>query len=111
MKPKLSGEGRHLNELSTAYLRKARALHVTHYLRSADGTVRPRPFVPVTIAGEELLADAITGSLYRNGQCLTSKQLRIVEAPPEIKPKRRRGCSLAQIASGFANDRLRGMAA
>lgn len=112
MKLKLSREADHLDDPSIRAVSKAVATHIKRFVRNILGHVSERTFAQVTIRGEGMLADIVTGSLYRNGRCLTSPHLRIVEAPVvfEATP-RRKGCTPAQIASGFANDRLRGIAA
>lgn len=115
MKLKTHPEGFHLDERSTGLVRAAKAHHVSRWISSA-GHINQRTFCPVTIQGRDLLADVVTGSLYEPreyGKCLSSAQMFLVPAPTQRPgPKRRaKGCSREQILSGFANDRMRGLAA
>lgn len=99
------GGSLHLDEPSTHYLRRRKDLHVMRHVQGLDGVIHERPFASIEIDGVPLLANAYTGSLYRDNQCLSSSTLRLVEAPP--KPRRRvpRKYSTAQVASGFVNGR------
>lgn len=98
---RLSAEGACLDERSTGLLRNLP--QIEHHVSSA-GQISRRRFAAIRLGGEDLLADVVTGSLYRGAACLTSATLRLVAAPAaaEKPARRRRGHTPAQVACGFA---------
>lgn len=105
----LSDDGTLLDTASVMRLASVRREHVTMAHRDIYGTVTPRQFVPLLVSGEPMLADVVTGTLYdaQSGDCLSSKQMRLVvatgRAPVVPKPKRARKAIEARQAAGWMN--------
>lgn len=109
MPVRLSCEGASLNEQSVSRIALRRKDHVAYQHMDVFGDVALRTFCPIDIKGQTLLADIKTGTLYdaATGDCLGSRQMRIVFNAPAQPKKLKHSKHAAQSFDGWLNNARR----
>lgn len=106
---RLSCEGASLNEQSVSRIALRRKDHVAHQHMDVFGDIALRMFCPLVIKGRSLLSDVKTGTLYdaATGECLGSRQMRIVFDVPSQPRKLKHAKHAAREIEGWMNNARR----